>query len=177
MRALCLHSFRTNGEIMKAQVKYAGYDLIPDLDCSFADGVHLCTPQESARVDPMLQRMFPTSDFGPYREWWNRLDNPPDGRVVYDRFDQCVESVVTILREAREQPFAGIIGFSQGGALAATVLAMQMNDQLPADTPPLHFGWIQCAFAPAHYAATPYFQGLRHSVSAPRILVSTMLVI
>lgn len=177
MRALCLHSFRTNGEIMKAQVKFAGYDLIPGLDCSFADGVHVCTPHEAARVDPVLHHMFPASDFGPYREWWNKLDNQPDGKVIYDRFDECVDSVVTILRDAREQPFAGIIGFSQGGALAATVLAMQMKNQLPADTPRLRFGWIQCAFAPAHYAATPYFEGLHDTASSPSILVSTTTLV
>ncbi|KAJ8600466.1 hypothetical protein CTAYLR_001468 [Chrysophaeum taylorii] len=163
LRILCLHSFQTNGAILKAQLRFANYEtMIPDAEFEFADGVSECA--DEAKVDAMLKSYFPRSKFGPYREWWNA--QKVQGTVVYENFDEAVESVARRLRA--EPPIDGLLGFSQGGSLAATVLAMQLKGKLP-DTKPLRFVWVQGCFRPRHPPAVPDFQNLD---SAPPVLAT-----
>lgn len=168
MRTLCLHSFRTNAEIMKVQVKFAGYeDLLPALSFDYANGIHAIEGDDaSSAVDPMLARMFPVKDYGDYREWWN--SRREGDTIIYDRYDQCIETVVKELVESR---YDGIMGFSQGGALVAAVLAMYVKGAI--DFPPLKYAWIQGSFTPAHYSAQHYFRDLENcDREGPRLLVT-----
>lgn len=159
MRVLCLHSFRTNAAIMAKQMEIANYGGIPDVEFEVMDGIHVCET-----TDPTLLNFFPPEQYGPGREWWNAQKPAADGSVTYDRFDETIEAVA---RRLRTGTFDGIMGFSQGGAVAAAVLAMQVHGALPTT---LKFGWIQGAFVPQHKPARKYFQNLNSSVD---LLVST----
>eukprot|EP00630_Chrysocystis_fragilis_P009075 CAMPEP_0197403070 /NCGR_PEP_ID=MMETSP1165-20131217/21046_1 /TAXON_ID=284809 /ORGANISM="Chrysocystis fragilis, Strain CCMP3189" /LENGTH=174 /DNA_ID=CAMNT_0042929265 /DNA_START=73 /DNA_END=593 /DNA_ORIENTATION=- len=151
---------------MKAQAQLAAYELIPDLELDFLDGIHECTAAEAEAVAPAHKRFFPTAEYGPYREWWNSRTDAESGEVVYERFDAVVDAVAAALR-ANE--YDGLIGFSQGGAVAAVVVAMMMHGRFP-DLTPLRFAWFQGTFAARHGPATHFFDGLREG---PRVLVTT----
>lgn len=144
--------------IMRKQMEMANYGAIPDVEFECMDGIHVCDT-----TDATLLKFFPPEQYGPSREWWN-AQKPVDGSVTYDRFDETIEAVA---RRLETGGFDGIMGFSQGGAVAAAVLAMQIHGALPTT---LKFGWIQGAFVPQHKAALKYFKNLNSTVD---VLVST----
>eukprot|EP00633_Aureoumbra_lagunensis_P001582 CAMPEP_0197291586 /NCGR_PEP_ID=MMETSP0890-20130614/17243_1 /TAXON_ID=44058 ORGANISM="Aureoumbra lagunensis, Strain CCMP1510" /NCGR_SAMPLE_ID=MMETSP0890 /ASSEMBLY_ACC=CAM_ASM_000533 /LENGTH=221 /DNA_ID=CAMNT_0042764771 /DNA_START=152 /DNA_END=817 /DNA_ORIENTATION=+ len=135
----------------------------PDLECIFLDGIHECTREEATRSDPALRQFFPESDYGPYREWWNSGKPDEEGNIIYERFDECIQYVSEIL--AKEH-FDGIIGFSQGGSLAANIVAMSIKGQLQSSH--LKWAWIQSSFIPRHsskslHVANDLFSQLKSS--------------
>lgn len=148
-RALCLHSFRTNAEIMKAQMQLAAHDQLK-VDFAFMDGIHECTAEELERVDPALRAYFPTTEYGPYREWWNARE-----RDLYERYDETVAAVAAKLEEGG---YDGVVGFSQGGAVAAAVCALHLTKR--RELPGLRWAWFQSTFVPRHKAAAPLFLDL-----------------
>ena len=66
LRILCLHSFRTSGEILREQVRLAGWEeTLGDLvEFHVMDAPH----PASGPVPPDVLAFFPDV---PYREWWN----------------------------------------------------------------------------------------------------------
>ena len=123
VRLLALHSFRTSAAIFKAQMRRAGWLLPEGEPPSRSPGenavevVFLDAPFEaSGALPPRIAEFFPD---GPYLEWWNASD---DGKV-YEGLGDTLTYVNDFV--AREGPFQGVIGFSQGGTLAALLCAMQ----------------------------------------------------
>ena len=158
-RALCLHSFRTNGEIMRMQMQLACHEFFPNVEFDFMEGIHICSAAEQEKIPLGLRNYFPVEKFGPYREWWNAVDG------VYDRYEETIEAVEERLSTGS---YDGIVGFSQGGVVAATVLALQMSR---GHDGPLRWAWLQSAFLPRHPAANQLFQDLKgHST---KVLVTT----
>lgn len=146
-RLLALHSFRTSAHIFKLQMKRAGWLLdvdasegapargdaatsSPSSSSSAAEVVFLDAPfVATASPGAKIEQFFPD---GPYREWWNASD---DGRV-YRGLDETLEYVNAFVQ--REGPFDGVIGFSQGGSLAALLCGLQQERRqlAPGSAPP-----------------------------------------
>lgn len=111
-----------------------------DIDFDFLDGVHVCSEAEMERIPSALKTYFPVSDFGPYREWWNARETPEG--VSYDYFDETMAKVTTKLEEG----YDGLVGFSQGGAVAAAVLSKRPDL--------VGWAWFQSTFIPRQSGLT-----------------------
>ncbi|XP_073010260.1 uncharacterized protein [Typha latifolia] len=109
-RFLCLHGFRTSGEIMRTQVvgKWPA-DVTARLDLVFADAPF---PAEG-KSD--VEGIFPP----PYYEWF-QFDQK---FLKYKNFDKCLEYIEELM--IRDGPFDGLMGFSQGAILSAALPGLQ----------------------------------------------------
>ncbi|KAL5992612.1 hypothetical protein ACLOJK_013531 [Asimina triloba] len=97
-RFLCLHGFRTSGDILKRQVGKWPESVLGRLDLVFLDGAY---PAEG-KSD--VEGIFPP----PYYEWFqfNQVF------TEYKNFDECLAYIEDFM--VKEGPFDGLLGFSQG---------------------------------------------------------------
>lgn len=130
LRVLALHSFRTSGDIFRQQVKLSGLDeKLEDL----IEIVYLTAPHPASGAIPDdVKDIFE----GPYFEWWT-ADKGEGGEWTYQGAEQSVAYVSDYLR--LHGPFDGLVGFSQGGAMAAILVAMQRHGAALQGLPLLRF--------------------------------------
>lgn len=137
MRILCLHGHRTSGVILREQMTEvisqleAGFG--PSLDLRFPDAPHAATgPAQDA-----VQSTWPGM---PYYEWWDKV---ADGKYA------GAEKTLDYLRDYEQMhgPFEGVVGFSQGGALASLLCAQASSSRGPM--PSLRFALVMSGFCPA----------------------------
>ncbi|XP_042404157.1 esterase OVCA2-like [Zingiber officinale] len=109
-RFLCLHGFRTSGEIMRTQVmgKWPE-EVTARLDLVFLDGSF---PAEG-KSD--VDGIFPP----PYYEWF-QFDKD---FMEYRNLEECFTYIEDLIIE--HGPFDGLMGFSQGAILSAALLGLQ----------------------------------------------------
>lgn len=115
LRLLALHGLRQRGEVFRARARKLRHALSDLAELTFVTAPHAVTE-------------------GPGRAWWNLSD---DGAYV------GLEASLTFLEAVvrTQGPFDGVVGFSQGGALAALLVAMQ-----PREAPLFHFAICISAF-------------------------------
>jgi predicted esterase len=158
MRLLCLHGHRTSGSILREQMVEASAALEaalgPALDLRFPNAPH----PARGPAQQVVQATWPNT---PYFEWW---DKGEDGS--YSGADETLEFIRDY--EQMHGPFDGVVGFSQGGALAA-LLCSQVGSPA-AVLPSLRLGLIMSGFVPAD----PVLKA-RVQAAAP-IRVPTLLV-
>ncbi|DBA87420.1 TPA: hypothetical protein ACH3X1_004466 [Trebouxia sp. C0004] len=131
LRVLALHSFRTSGKTFALQMNRAGLDkALQDL----LDIVYVDAP--NAASGPIPEDVKPYFD-GPYYEWWNAEKDEERDRVTYRGWDTSKGFLEKIVQE--QGPFDGIMGFSQGGACASTVAALQRLGVMLQGAAPLKF--------------------------------------
>lgn len=118
---VALHGFTQNGAQLRAHLEElsAGFPSGVDLVCP--DAPHPCTTESVDRLHSFsgAQRADP-----PYLCWW---DASSDGSV-YHGLEDTLSQVRTLLEE---RPGAGVLGFSQGAILAASIAALSHHEQLP----------------------------------------------
>lgn len=112
MRLLCLHGAGTNSDIFKIQLGPLIHHLLKEdstYSFEFVDAEVDCPPAEG------IEALYP----GPFREWytWDFAKRVPPRETVTD----AIESILSIIEE--DGPFDGLIGFSQGCAVASALLA------------------------------------------------------
>nr|CAH67099.1 H0818E04.16 [Oryza sativa] len=109
-RFLCLHGFRTSGEIMRKQVvgKWPA-DVTARLDLVFADAPFPAEGKSDVEgiFDP------------PYYEWFQFDKNFTE----YRNFDECLNYIEELM--IKEGPFDGLMGFSQGSILSGALPGLQ----------------------------------------------------
>ena len=99
-RILCLHGFRTSGEILSRQMSSFTYHC--GIECHFIDGPFIAT----GPPDRGIQTFYPNTK---YYEWGSTAS-------------ALAESVLMIITYLKQHgPFDGILGFSQGAAMATRV--------------------------------------------------------
>jgi hypothetical protein len=163
LHILCLHSFRTNSAILETQMNLKKQmELLADVaDFSFLNAPYACNSEDEKKQYDVIKRIFPTSKYGPYREWFNaRVSQGGDGSgyVVYDRLDESISCVRDALCNA-SPPFDGIMGFSQGGSLALHIAALQEHRaELLGSAPPLRFVWLQSCRLPRDHSCLGLFE-------------------
>jgi pimeloyl-ACP methyl ester carboxylesterase len=118
---LVFHGFTMNGEVMRAALEPLAKALEPKVRLVCLNAPHTCSPASVERT----YRGSPPSLPGPYLCWWNASD---DG-LEYGGWDETRDLVSAALE--RYAP-ASILGFSQGGILAAAVAALSRAGELPA---------------------------------------------
>lgn len=105
LRILALHGLRQSGEVFRARARKLRRALADIAEVTFVTAPHSVAAGE-----------------GRGRAWWTPS---PDGRA----YEGLEVSLAFVDAAARAQgPFDGVLGFSQGGALAALLVAMQPRE-------------------------------------------------
>lgn len=125
LRVLCLHGFRTNGDIMETQMGKWDRRVLDLLDMVFPDAPY---PAEG-KSD--VEGIFPP----PYYEWFQFRRT--ETHVEYCNLEECTEYISELV--AKHGPFDGLIGFSQGAFLSAALASLQEKGHVLASSPPLRF--------------------------------------
>ncbi|KAL9268310.1 Dihydrofolate reductase-like protein [Drosera capensis] len=108
-RFLCLHGFRTSGEILRKQVGKWPESVLRRLDLVFVDGKFLAMGKSD--VEGVFE--------GPYFEWFQFNKDFTE----YTNFDECLQYIEECM--IKFAPIDGFLGFSQGAILSAALPAMQ----------------------------------------------------
>ncbi|XP_009138021.1 esterase CG5412 [Brassica rapa] len=122
-RFLCLHGFRTSGEIMKIQLHKWPQSVLDRLDLVFLDAPFPC--QGKSDVEGIFDP--------PYYEWFqfNKEFNE------YTNFEKCLEYLEDRMIELG--PFDGLIGFSQGAILSGGLPGLQAKGIALQKVPKIKF--------------------------------------
>lgn len=121
---LVFHGFTMNGEVMRDALGPLPSALEPKMRVVCLNAPHLCSAET---VERMYRGSRTPPLAPPHLCWWSASDDGLD----YRGWDETRE----LVREALERYApASILGFSQGGILAAAVAALSRSGQLP----PLH---------------------------------------
>eukprot|EP00879_Flechtneria_rotunda_P003150 GHRR01003372.1.p1 GENE.GHRR01003372.1~~GHRR01003372.1.p1 ORF type:complete len:296 (+),score=71.11 GHRR01003372.1:250-1137(+) len=129
LRVLCLHSWRTSGDIFKAQFQRSKLDVALDdlLELVFLTAPHAASGPIPDDVAGAFQ--------GPYFEWFT-TEKAQHGEEFIFTYHNMLESEAFIISAIRELgPFDGICGFSQGGAMASALVALQHAGLALPDVP------------------------------------------
>lgn len=118
---LVFHGFTMNGEVMRAALEPLATALGPQVRLVCLNAPHTCS---AATVERMYRGAREASLSPPHLCWWNASD---DG-LVYEGWQETRDVVSAALE--RYAP-TSILGFSQGGILAAAVAALSRRGELP----------------------------------------------
>ncbi|KAF5456041.1 hypothetical protein F2P56_025556 [Juglans regia] len=109
-RFLCLHGFRTSGEIIKKQLNMKWPDsVLRKIDLVFADAPF--PSQGKSEVEGIFDP--------PYYEWFQFNKEFTE----YTNFDECLAYIENFM--IKHGPFDGLLGFSQGAILSAALPGLQ----------------------------------------------------
>lgn len=117
-RLLCLHGGGVTAQVFFLQLRALRLALSPHFRCVCADGPFFCAPGPG--ILPVYAGM------GPYRRWLRWIE----GEHAHVGDAEAVEEIEYQMREAMEEDDArggegewvGLLGFSQGGKVVASVL-------------------------------------------------------
>lgn len=120
LKILCLHGWRQNGKVFKNRVKKLNNFLFPIADLHFVTAPHTYSPQEEIK-EAFLQKDENIPEFKMQRCWWNSIEN----NKIYMYINETIEFMKEVWKS--EGPFDGIIGFAQGGTLAAILASEEFQ--------------------------------------------------
>ncbi|KAF7150327.1 hypothetical protein RHSIM_Rhsim02G0034300 [Rhododendron simsii] len=110
-KLLCLHGYRTSSEILQKQLQKWPESLLGRLDLDFIDAPF-----------PALGKSDVEDIFDPpYYEWFQYNEDYTE----YYNFEETIAYIEDYM--IKHGPFDGILGFSQGGIIAASIPGMQSN--------------------------------------------------
>ena len=118
LKILALHGFRQNGEVFRKRTRKMRLALEDIADLTFVTSPLPYAPTGDTR-EATLAAFGYIPDYPAQRVWWLSSD---DNRE-YEGFDTSLAFLETVFRE--QGPFDGVLGFAQGGTLAAVLAAMQ----------------------------------------------------
>ncbi|XP_042504684.1 esterase OVCA2-like isoform X1 [Macadamia integrifolia] len=122
-RILCLHGFRTSGEIMKKQVHKWPKSVLEKMDLVFLDAPF---PAEG-KSD--LEGVFDP----PYYEWFQF----EKGFLEYRNFNKCLAYIEECI--IKHGPIDGLMGFSQGALLSGALPGLQEKGMALRKVPKIKF--------------------------------------
>jgi len=110
----------------------------------FPDAPHVCTP-DAAEAAFAAWRMAPPEP--PYLRWWRASDD----RAVYEGWEASCARVRGLVPE---QARVGVLGFSQGAMLAASLAALSAQGRFPT----LHCAVLIAGGVPRAHDLSPLFE-------------------
>ncbi|KAI3806702.1 hypothetical protein L1987_22616 [Smallanthus sonchifolius] len=122
-RILCLHGFRTSGDIFRTQMKKWPESVLEKLDLFFPDAPFLCNGKSG------VEGIFDL----PYFEWFQFNKEYKD----YENFDVCVEYIEECM--IKHAPIDGLLEFSQGAILSAALPGLQAKGIVLTRVPKIGF--------------------------------------
>lgn len=118
LKILALHGFRQNGEVFRARARKLREALADVADLYYPTSPLIYSPQGETR-EATLAAFGEINDNPFQRVWWQAsADNS-----VYEGVDAAIAALAEYVKEYG--PFDGVVGFAQGGVLAAVLAAMQ----------------------------------------------------
>ena len=135
LRVLALHSFRTNGAILRRQLhafsNFGEALAAEDVDIHYLNGVHLCNPEDEEKMEAPIRTIFAGEQF---YEWLNATPHPDDPRLrTYKYIDDSIKTICDYVN--LYGPFDGVLGFSQGGSVCHLLSLLAANGQLTCAPP------------------------------------------
>ncbi|XVE83085.1 hypothetical protein DITRI_Ditri16bG0058800 [Diplodiscus trichospermus] len=127
-RVLCFHGFRTSGEILRKMLGKWPDTVLEKFDFDFLDAPF------PARGKSDIEGLYDP----PYYEWY-RVNE-----VECFHFDECIAYIEDYM--IKHGPFDGLLGFSQGGMLAAVLPGMQREGVAFTKVPKIKFVIIISGF-------------------------------
>ncbi|KAL4876964.1 serine hydrolase FSH [Aspergillus karnatakaensis] len=134
-RLLCLHGGGTNARIFRSQCRMLRAKLSPYYRLVFAEAPFLTTP------GPDVVSVY--EKWGPFRSWlppgFPSHGNPHDGPVPFSESEKACQLVIRSIEGAIESAMSeddrlgatgdwvGVLGFSQGAKMAASLLLRAQN--------------------------------------------------
>ena len=157
LKILALHGFRQNGDVFRARTRKMRLALADIAEFTFVTSPMQYTPQGDTRT-ATLAAFGEIPEYPLQRVWWLSSED----NVDYEGFDGAVAYIESVFRD--QGPFDGVMGFAQGGTLAAVLAAMQPH-------PVISFKFAICvsAFPSRARAHAQYVQP--RSVRVPAIHV------
>lgn len=118
LRVLALHGFRQNGSVFRSRTVKMRRALEDLVDFTFVTSPMRYTPKGDTR-DATLAAFGELPDYPMQQVWWLSSED----NATYEGFHESVAFLETVFRT--QGPFDGVVGFAQGGTLAAVLAAMQ----------------------------------------------------
>lgn len=158
LKILALHGFRQNGEVFRARIRKLRDALADVAELVFVTSPTAYSPQGDTR-EGTLAAFGEVPDYPMQRVWWQASADNSE----YQGFDASVAYLETVFRT--QGPFDGVVGFAQGGTLAAVLAAMQPH-------PAIAFEFAICisAFPSRADAHAEYVQPGKIKVPALHVL-------
>lgn len=122
LKILCLHGWRQNGKVFRTQTKKIVKELADIADFHFPTAPISYEPQGDI-LDATLMVYEFVPDYSTQRVWWISSD----GNKYYQQADISLVYLKQIWD--KEGPFDGIMGFAQGGTMAAIMSCRGFNPQ------------------------------------------------
>ncbi|KAI3685723.1 hypothetical protein L6452_34981 [Arctium lappa] len=122
-RILCLHGFRTSGEIFRTQSKKWPESVLEKVELFFPDAPFPCNGKSEVEgiFDP------------PYYEWFQFSKD----FMEYENFDKSLEYIEELM--IKHAPIDGLLGFSQGAILSAALPGLQAKGIALTKVPKIKF--------------------------------------
>ena len=117
LKILALHGFRQNGDVFRSRTRKLRQALEDIAEFTYVTSPMHYSPQGDTRA-ATLAAFGEIPDYPMQRVWWLSSED----NVDYEGFDASVAYLEAVFRE--QGPFDGVIGFAQGGTLAAVLAAM-----------------------------------------------------
>ncbi|KAI5654971.1 hypothetical protein M9H77_32158 [Catharanthus roseus] len=123
-RFLCLHGFRTSGEILKKQLTTKWHQsVLEKIDLVYVDAPFPC--QGKSEVEGIFDP--------PYYEWFQFNKEFSE----YQNFDKCLAYIEECF--IKHGPIDGLLGFSQGAILSAALPGLQQKGIALTKVPKIKF--------------------------------------
>ncbi len=117
LKILALHGFRQNGDVFRSRTRKLRQALEDIAEFTYVTSPMQYSPQGDTRA-ATLAAFGEIPEYPMQRVWWLSSED----NVDYEGFDASVAYLEAVFRE--QGPFDGVIGFAQGGTLAAVLAAM-----------------------------------------------------
>ena len=140
---IALHGFTMNGTGLRHMLAELEPQLKDVVDFAYPDAPHGASEESVAGLASLLGGIRPKP---PNLQWWSATD---DG-AQYAGWERSRELLAA---EVARYPSAGLLGFSQGGAVAAALAAASSRGEFP----PLRFAVLVAGFTPRAHDISPLF--------------------
>lgn len=157
LKILALHGLRQNGDTFRARTRKLRQSLEDIAEFTYVTSPMQYSPRGDTRA-ATLAAFGEIPEYPMQRAWWLASEDNSE----YEGFDASVVYLEAVFRE--QGPFDGVLGFSQGGTLAAILAAMQPHPAMA-----LRFAICISSFPSRARAHAPYVQP--QSVKLPTLHV------
>ncbi|KAK8126938.1 uncharacterized protein PG998_002697 [Apiospora kogelbergensis] len=140
-RILCLHGGGTNAVIFRAQCRQVSLKLEPYFRLVYAEAPYASKP------GPDVVSVY--ADYGPFKRWLRWLPEHPEVEEPAARaaLDAAVRKAMDDDDDVASGPWVGLLGFSQGAKLAASLLYRQQIRRAKLGTKDDHANTTDFRFA------------------------------
>lgn len=118
LKILALHGFRQSGEAFRGRTRRLRDALADVADLVYVTSPLVYSPQGETR-EATVAAFGEVPEYAAQRVWWLSSDD----NAVYAGVDAAIAYLEEVVRT--QGPFDGVVGFAQGGTLAALLAAMQ----------------------------------------------------